>query len=344
MARANNESGSLRFGRRESERLIMALVISLLVHLGSWGGYYIGHKLGLWQKLRMPAWLQSVAKKVTPQPLIIPPSEPNPTIYVDVSHADTDPVKETQYYSDKNSRASNPDPGNSNVPKIDGKQMVMAKTEDVAKPSPKTTASTESQAEKKEDTQQPAKLQPAPQVQSPQPSETPQVPQTPGDLDPRPKITAQPQQQPQEQQLQPQQPRPRTIKEALAQHQLAGRQMHQDGGVQRHTLWSSLDVKNTPFGEYDGAIIEAVQQRWYDLLDNHQYADDRTGKVTIRFRLLSDGTVIEVSTMENTVGDVLGYLCHNAVEQAAPFAKWPPDMVRMVGKNYRDITFTFYYY
>ena len=30
--------------------------------------------------------------------------------------------------------------------------------------------------------------------------------------------------------------------------------------------------------------------------------------------------------------------------QAAPFGKWPPDMARMIGANYREITFTFYYY
>jgi hypothetical protein len=51
-----------------------------------------------------------------------------------------------------------------------------------------------------------------------------------------------------------------------------------------------------------------------------------------------------METLENNVGEVLGYLCQESVEEAAPFAKWPPDMVRMIGQNYRDITFTFYYY
>jgi len=120
--------------------------------------------------------------------------------------------------------------------------------------------------------------------------------------------------------------------------------MQQDGGAARHAMWSSLDVKATPFGDYDRAIIEAVSQRWYDLLDNHRYAEDRDGKVMLRFKLKPDGSVIEMETLENNVGEVLGYLCQESVEEAAPFAKWPPDMVRMIGQNYRDITFTFYYY
>ena len=33
------------------------------------------------------------------------------------------------------------------------------------------------------------------------------------------------------------------------------------------------------------AFIAAVTQRWYDLLDSRQFAMDRNGKVTLRFRL-----------------------------------------------------------
>jgi hypothetical protein len=44
------------------------------------------------------------------------------------------------------------------------------------------------------------------------------------------------------------------------------------------------------------------------------------------------------------VGDVLSYVCQAAIEQAAPFGKWPDDMRREIGANFREITFTFDYY
>jgi hypothetical protein len=142
--------------------------------------------------------------------------------------------------------------------------------------------------------------------------------------------------------VQPQ--RPRTLKEALARRdQIPGRQMQQAGGVPRRFIVPQLDAKATAFGEYDRALIEAVSQRWEDLLESHQYAQDGTGKVTLRFKLKPDGSVIEIETLENTVGDLLGIYCQLAVEESAPFAKWPPDMVRKIGENYRDLTFTFYY-
>jgi membrane protein involved in colicin uptake len=120
--------------------------------------------------------------------------------------------------------------------------------------------------------------------------------------------------------------------------------MKQEGGMHRQALVPSLDVKATPFGAYDAALVSAVTQRWYDLLDSQQFAMDRNGKVTLQFHLNYDGTVTDMKVAQNTVGDLLGYVCEKAVSDPAPFAKWPSDMRQMVGENYREITFTFYYY
>ncbi len=109
--------------------------------------------------------------------------------------------------------------------------------------------------------------------------------------------------------------------------------MQQAGGVRRVALQPSLDVKATPFGAYDEALVEAVTQRWYDLLDSQKFALDRTGKVVLRFHLNHDGTITEMTMPENTVGDLLGYVCQKAINDPAPFKPWPEDMRRMVGRE-----------
>jgi hypothetical protein len=68
------------------------------------------------------------------------------------------------------------------------------------------------------------------------------------------------------------------------------------------------------------AFMEAVTQRWYDLLDSQQFALDRSGKVTLRFHLNYDGTITDMQVLENTVGDLLGYVCQKAINDPAPFA------------------------
>jgi hypothetical protein len=120
--------------------------------------------------------------------------------------------------------------------------------------------------------------------------------------------------------------------------------MQQSGGVRHAALVPSLDVRATPFGAYDAAFIQAVTQRWYDLLDSRQFARDRTGKVVLRFHLNYDGRVSDMEVEQNTVGDLLSYVCQKAVTDPAPYAQWPTDMRAMVGLDYREITFTFYYY
>lgn len=357
MARAQEDNSSLRFGRAEIARLVVALLFSALVHLIIWGGYHTGEKLGWWQRWHMPNWLQFQARPTRPQPQVV--HNEDPTIFVDVSHADADAPQATKYYSDRNSRAANPEVANSNIPRIEGRQKDMPKTEDADRPvKAATRAAEEAARESREENAaeahkemadnnradqrpDPNRLQPSPPAAA-EPAgepENPEAPLTPGETALKPKQVAS------NQSPTASPARPRTIKQALAQRdQIPGRKMQQDGGVARHALSSSLDVKSTQFGEYDRAIVEAVSQRWYDLLDSRRFADDRTGKVTLRFKLKSDGSVIEMETAENSVGELLGYLCQEAIEEAAPFGKWPPDMVRMIGANYREITFTFYYY
>jgi hypothetical protein len=303
---------SLRFSSPEMRRLGLALALSLGLHLFAWGGYAAGKEFGWWQRLHWPTWLPRLAiMKVVP----VPPPQNNEEqlTFVEVAQPTTEAPPNAKYYSSQNSHAADPTKGNKDVPQLKGKQTEVAKTEDVPRPDfnklqPATPASQQ-------------KLQPATR---------------PGDLTlGKPQDT-----KPQEQQ------RPRTMKQASEQqsHRLPGQQMKQEGGAGRHALVPSLDVKATPFGAYDAALVEAVTQRWYDLLDSRQFAMDRTGKVTLRFHLNYDGTITDMNVLQNTVGDLLGYVCQKAINDPAPFAPWPSDMRLMVGENYREITFTFYYY
>jgi hypothetical protein len=316
MAGIGRKFDSLRLNRFENERLVLALAISIAAHLLAWGVYETGREFNLWQRLNM---VHRVAK-------MIPPPQPaeEPLTFVTVDQPSAEAPKNAKYYSDKNSVAANPDTSrNADIPQINGRQTDVMQTED----SPRM---------------QVAKTQPSPPQT--QPSENSQQQQSPaiqpGDLTlvskienllPNPQNNSQP-------------PRPRTIKEALAQqNQTPGVPMMQDGGVRRHASVSSLDVKLTGFGDYDAALVEAITQRWYDLLDSQRFALDRTGKVVLQFRLNYDGTISDMKVAHNDVGDLLGYVCQEAINDPAPFAKWPADMRFKLGDS-RDIQFTFYYY
>jgi hypothetical protein len=305
---------SLRLSSPEMRRLGLALALSLAVHLLGWGGYAAGREFGWWQQWHWPAWLPRLAiMKIVPAP--VPQNNDAQLTFVEVAQPAAEAPQNTRYYSSQNSRAADPTRGNKDVPQLNGKQTEVVKTENAQRPD-------FNKLQPAAPTPPPQKLQPAVQ---------------PGDLTLGKSENSQKQPEPE---------RPRTIKQAIAQqsHQLPGQQMKQDGGMHRQALVSSLDVKATPFGEYDAAFIAAVSQRWYDLLDSRQFAMDRSGKVTLRFHLNYDGSIADMKVLENTVGDVLGYVCQKAVTDPAPFSPWPGEMRRLIGENYREITFTFYYY
>ena len=210
MVRPRNGSASLRFSRLDKTRLLLALLISLLAHLVIWGGYEAAKKAGIWQKLHWPVRHPRVAQ---PKPVVV--QKTDPTLYLDVAQADTEAPKQAKYYSDKNSRAANPDAAiESNQPKLNGKQRDVPKTEDAPRPVKAKTA-----------TPAPPEKQTVAQPAEPKPAGL-----NPGNLQTgKPADQSNPDNQPQ--------PRPRTLSAARAQQEkLPGLQMQQEGGVRQHKL------------------------------------------------------------------------------------------------------------
>ncbi len=124
---------------------------------------------------------------------------------------------------------------------------------------------------------------------------------------------------------------------------LAGQQMKQSGGASRLSLVPSLDVRFSPFGNYDQNMILAIQRRWYDFLEQGRFAFNKAGKVVVKFKLGSDGGVRDIVVSESDVGDILSFYCSSAIIEPSPYRKWPEDMRRIVGSETRELTFTFFY-
>jgi outer membrane biosynthesis protein TonB len=317
MGMPKTDAVTLRVDRPELTRLGLALALSLVLHLLFWGTYAIGKQFHWWERLKLPVWVQKLTQPIlqpqAKQPVV---NREPPLMFVDVSQSSAEIPKDAKYYSDKSSIASNPDRNrDSNIPQIEGKQEHVPKTEDAERnkfplmpdpPKPKD--------ESPEDVQQKPKLSPGTMTVAK------------ADLKPQPERT-----------------RPRTIKEALLQrNQLPGQKMKQSGGAQQR-LNTAYDVKATGFGAYDRAFIDAVSQRWYDLLDNLSYDAYRSGYVKLEFNLNYDGTITEMKVLETTVTETLTLMCRKAVGDPAPFDRWPREMRLMMNSDSRRITFTFFY-
>ena len=271
--------------------------------------------------------LAELFQKPQPQPEEREIEVPLEFVEVTPEQATTEEPKKTPFYSNKSSVAANPEPKDADVPKVDGKQTEMVKTEDVPrqKAFPLNPTPPPTEIDKEE-----------------HPETKPKPTFTPGDL-----ALAKPEDKEHKDEGQSDQVRPRTLREARAQlppgSQLPGPKLKQKGGV-RNLGKVRLDVQGSLFGDYDARLIYAVQRCWDDLLESRKFAGEQTGKVTIRFRLYSDGTIQQVTESESTVDSVLTLLCRMAIEHPAPYDPWPNELRHKIAENYRELTFTFFYY
>ena len=310
MAGIGKKIDSLRLNRFDSGRITLALIISLAAHAIGFGGYELGKEFNF-PLLRLLTLVKPAAR---PQPQS--QRYEQPLEFVTVNQPSTEPPPHAQYYSSHNSIASNPDAADTGQPKLNGTQTVAPATETVLHPQ---FTKTQDQTPK----EQQNNSQPSPAVNS-------------GDLTlGKPAPTQQPE-------------RPRTLNQALAMaNKRPDLMMKENGGVQRQSFVASLDAKATPFGNYDEALIDAVSQQWYDLLDKNGYTFDRPGQVVITFRLHEDGRITDVKILSDSADDKFGgiwaILCQAALEKAAPFGAWPNDYMLEQGSNYRDLRFQFNY-
>jgi outer membrane biosynthesis protein TonB len=90
-------------------------------------------------------------------------------------------------------------------------------------------------------------------------------------------------------------------------------------------------------------LIDAISDRWYNLLDNLSYDNYQQGKVVVQFTLSYRGDITDVRVAQNTVSDMLSLMCEKAVRDPAPFGEWSREMRLAVGEDSRRITFTFFY-
>jgi outer membrane biosynthesis protein TonB len=318
----------------KSNPVIRAFVISIALHFTAFLVIEGGNRAGIWKMTLLP-----------PQRPLMPPvnlPQQQKEQQVTLQFIEVDPAqqveepKDAKYYSSANSQAANPDTRlEKETPKIEGNQDKVPKTRDTTKTEPQPAQP-----------KQPEEMHPA--TKSPQQTQvakaTPEEPVgdtkentlTPEEKAKRDVTMERPEQKPQ--------PRPRTLADARAQKGIIeGPKMKQEGGVKRFALEMSPSAKATPFGSYDAAFIAAVQKRWYDILDARNYAADQSGRVVVEFRLYKDGRIMDLKIAETDVTDTLGWACQRAILDPAPYAPFPPDLKRLLGADYREVRFTFYY-
>jgi outer membrane biosynthesis protein TonB len=323
--------------------LVIALLLSLVLHLYLFFMAWLVPQMANWKWL--PSWAKPLVAAVSPPPkkleaqARVEPQDveiPLQFIEVDPNQSVADAPKDARYTSTANTLAANPTPAKTPVPRIDGRREDSLKTFDTQRPTRQNQPAVPQDMQ-----EQQAKDEVKPQEKGgPKPGELAlarPVPDAKVDRE---------QEKRDAEKAQVSAPRKyKTVSQARAERgMIVGEQMKQEGGVPRVGVEPTFNVRATHFGEYSSRLTAAVQARWYHLLDERNYALERTGRVVITFKLHPDGSVSGISTTSSSVGEIYSLLCELAIEQPAPFGKWPPDLIQEIGRDPIPVTFTFNYF
>jgi hypothetical protein len=128
----------------------------------------------------------------------------------------------------------------------------------------------------------------------------------------------------------------------VAGRELVARKAHLTvEGVSRNGV-AAFNVAESPFGAYDKKLIKAVQSHWYALID-HYGIYESADVVTVKFDLLDDGQVRNVTSSDSAQSRILSLFCEKAVIESGPFDPLTDELRALIGKEPREISFTFYY-
>jgi hypothetical protein len=94
---------------------------------------------------------------------------------------------------------------------------------------------------------------------------------------------------------------------------------------------------------YMASIHDAIQNRWFDLLQVRGYAVMQKGQVLLRFRLHANGSVTDLEILGSDVELALSLLCQSAVRDPSPYDLWPKQMRDEMTSDSELLTLVFIY-
>jgi hypothetical protein len=93
---------------------------------------------------------------------------------------------------------------------------------------------------------------------------------------------------------------------------------------------------------YDQTLISQIENKWSEHVENAHVTFNHGMIVILKFHLNSDGTINDINVIKSTADESLISMCKKVLTEISPYKPWPVDMKKMVGRDYREMTFAFH--
>lgn len=106
---------------------------------------------------------------------------------------------------------------------------------------------------------------------------------------------------------------------------------------------TAVDSRFSEFGAYEQRMTEAVARQWYLLASMQNLSSEAGTQVVVEFFLNTSGEITSIKILFNSSTTTGKTLCEQAILSTAPYGKWTPEMIAVLGSQDQSVKFTFYY-
>tara|TARA_B110000003_G_scaffold259223_2_gene279012 strand:- start:1722 stop:2780 length:1059 start_codon:yes stop_codon:yes gene_type:complete len=107
----------------------------------------------------------------------------------------------------------------------------------------------------------------------------------------------------------------------------------------------AIECRLHPYGAYIQEMLQSIEEQWNQLAKGSMQFlqhDRLPGRITLRFKLLANGQISNLSRMDNEGYSLAAELCRQAIASRVPFGEWTEKMVNDFGQS-DEITISFKY-
>jgi hypothetical protein len=105
----------------------------------------------------------------------------------------------------------------------------------------------------------------------------------------------------------------------------------------------AFNSRLSEFGDYLARMKEVIGLRWRNLNYNTRALPGGGTRVIVRFDITREGRIEHIRIIEATTGRVGETLATDAITSSAPFNRWSPEMIVILGER-TACEVHFYYY
>jgi len=106
---------------------------------------------------------------------------------------------------------------------------------------------------------------------------------------------------------------------------------------------TAIDAEYSEFGDYTRRLLEVIERRWRNLVQNSRALQFNGERITVEFAVGREGEIVSLEVLVEDAGELAKTLAVDAITAPAPYDEWTPEMILQGDDDDLGFRITFFY-